>query len=364
MGEQPIRCGVVGVGRMGRHHARVYTELPGVKLVGVADADEERRETVAERHGCPAFETVEQLIDAGVQAVSVAVPTIHHLRVAEPLLKKGIACLIEKPLAPDVDTARELASLADATGAILMVGHIERFNPVIRAMRATREPDETGEERELIPRFMEVHRVSPLTFRSIDVGVVLDMMIHDLDVILTLVGCEPIDVQASAVAVIGEPEDVCNARLTFVRPDGRECFANVTASRLAIKTERKMRVIGEDFYLSVDYALKRGVIMRKTANEEQLREVREAIRAGADLSDLPYEDLVKREELRIDDQEPLKLELSEFVRVLREGGRPEIDAAAGFAAVRTAQRIVEAARRGLRMPDGCINAMPDCSPRS
>jgi predicted dehydrogenase len=359
MAEAALRCGVVGVGRMGRHHARVYNELEGVSLVGVVDADEDRRIMTADKHGCRPFAAVQELIEAGVDAVTIAVPTTAHLETARPLLEAGVACLIEKPLAPDVETAQELAELAETTQSTLMVGHIERFNPVIRAMRAARASDTAGDERELIPRFMEVHRVSPLTFRSIDVGVVLDMMIHDIDVILTLVGCEPVDVQASAVAVIGDAEDVCNARLTFVRPDGRECFANVTASRLALKTERKMRVIGEDFYVSADYAKKAGVIIRKTGNERQLREVRQQLQAGADLSDVAWEGLVHREELDIDDRDQLQLEIGEFLRTVREGTRPEIDARAGFAAVRTAERIVAAARQGIRMPDGAIKAVPE-----
>lgn len=353
------RTAVIGVGRMGAHHARVYTELPGSKLVGVVDADPDRREMIARKHNCQPLPDVESLLKIGVDAVSISVPTTAHLAAAEPLLRAGVACLIEKPLAPDVAEAEKLRDLAEETGSTLMVGHIERFNPVVRAFRAARETDETGREHELIPRYMEVHRVSPLTFRSIDIGVVLDMMIHDLDVILTLVGCEPVDVQASAVSVISEHEDVCNARLTFERPDGREVFANVTASRLAVKTERKTRIIGEDFYLSVDYAKKSGVIIRKTANEQQLVQMRQAIRSGADLSDLPWEELITREELTIDDKEPLKLEIEEFLRVVREKTAPEINAQAGFAAVRTAERIVEAAKHGLRMPSGDIRALPD-----
>jgi predicted dehydrogenase len=357
MADQVLRCGVVGVGRMGAHHARVYTEMPGAELVGVADADADRREMIAGKHQCQAVASAQELIDLGVQAVTIAVPTTAHLKEAKPLLEAGVACLIEKPLAGDVEQAEELKQLAESTGSTLMVGHIERFNPVVRAFRAT---DEDGAP---IPRFMEVHRVSPLTFRSIDVGVVFDMMIHDLDVIIALVGCEPVDVQASAVAVISEHEDVCNARLTFIREDGRECFANVTASRLAIKTERRMRVIGEDFYVSVDYAKKTGALIRRTANEAQLRDLRQGIREGRDLSDLPWTELVAREDLRVDDQDQLKMEIGEFLRVIRDKEQPEINAAAGFAAVRTAERIVEAARKGLRMPSGDIQAMPENAPR-
>jgi len=328
---------------MGRHHARVYTELPGARLVGVADADEERRSAVADRHGCGAFESVDQLLAAGVDAVSVAVPTAHHLAVATPLLEAGVACLIEKPLAGSVAEARALAEIARATGAVLQVGHIERYNPAVRALNRLR--DEAGFT--IAPRFMEVHRVSPMTFRSVDVSVVFDMMIHDLDLVLMLVGgVEPAEVQAAGVAVVTEHADVCNARLRFETPAG-PCVANITASRLALKQERKIRIVAEDAYVSIDYAKKAGVVIRKTANEPQLRTVRDALREGRDLSDLDYQDLVAVESLAIDDAEPLRIQLESFLDATRRGRRPDIDAEAGFAAVRTAERIDAAARAML-----------------
>lgn len=338
MAGDTIRCGVVGVGRMGRHHARVYTELPGAELVGVVDADAERRGAICEKHGCAGFDSVDQLLEAGVDAVSVAVPTTAHLACAGPLLESKIACLIEKPLANTVEDAQRIKDLAEKSGAMLMVGHIERYNPAVVALR------KHGEDAEILPRFIEVHRVSPMTFRSVDVGVVLDMMIHDLDVVLMLMGgIEPSDVRASAVPVVTEHEDVCNARLTFETARG-ECVANITASRLAMKTERKIRIVAEDAYVSIDYAAKSGVLIRRTANAAQLGEVREQLRAGADLSSLDYSSLVSLEPLQVDDAEPLKLELGAFLDAVRTGRRPDIDAQDGFANVRTAQRIVEAAR--------------------
>ena len=172
-----IRCGVVGVGRMGQHHARVYSRMAGCKLVGVVDANTARRGEIAGKFETQGFEDVSDLIRAGVDAVSVAVPTTFHRKVAEPLLKAGVACLIEKPLAQDVENARAIKEIADRTGSTLMVGHIERFNPIMRAMQ-----NATNRGQDVVPRFIEVHRVSPMTFRSVDVGVVMDMMIHDLDV--------------------------------------------------------------------------------------------------------------------------------------------------------------------------------------
>jgi predicted dehydrogenase len=335
-----LRVGVVGVGRMGRHHARVYAQSDSCTLVAVVDDNEENRETIAETHACAACKTVDELLAMGVDAVSIAVPTTAHLRYAQKLLPAGIACLIEKPLAPDVDEAQQLVDLAESSGTMLQVGHIERYNPAVRALRRQQQIDGT----EIVPRFIEVHRVSPMTFRSVDVSVVFDMMIHDLDVVLMLMGgTEPIEIQASGVPVITDHDDICNARLTFERPQGL-CVANITASRLAFKTERKTRIIAEDAYVSIDYAKRNGVLIRKSADEERFRSVQEALRAGADLSDVDYTDLVRIEDLPVDDVDQLELQISEFIDSVRTGEKPDVDARAGFAAVRTAERIQEASR--------------------
>jgi predicted dehydrogenase len=343
LGDRVIRCGVVGVGRMGTHHARTYANLPGCTLVGVADMNEERREAAAEKYGCKAMATVDELLSAGVDAVSVAVPTTHHMAQAAPLLEAGVACLIEKPLAADVDEAAALKELAERTGSVLMVGHIERFNPIMRALKK-----EQASGPPIIPRFIEVHRVSPMTFRSVDIGVVMDMMIHDLDVVLMLMdGQEPSEIQASGVPVITEHEDICNARLTFDRPYGR-CVASVSASRLALKTERVTRITGENAYIKIDYAAKKGTVIRRMANAIQMEEVREQLRRGVDLTSLKWQELVNIENLEIDDSEPILEEIKAFIHAVRTGERPEIDATAGFVNVRTAKRIVEATRADWR----------------
>ncbi len=316
---------------MGRHHARVYAQMEGVEFIGAVDADAARAGEVVRAFGGKALTSVEELLELGADAVTVAVPTRHHSAVALPLLRRGVACLVEKPLAPNVPEAEEIAAVAAETGTLLQVGHIERYNPAVRAMAA-----QAG----LKPRFIEVHRVSPMSFRSVDVGVVFDVMIHDLDVVLMLTGEEPTQVQAVSVAVLGAQEDVCNARLEFASG----CVANVTASRLAMKTERKMRLIAEDAYVSVDYAKKNGVIIRKTANAAQLAELRAKLAAGEDLSGLDYTGMVNLEPLAVDDADSLQMQLRDFVSAVREGRRPTVDVHAGFAAVRTAERIVEAAQ--------------------
>ena len=183
LGSRPLRCGVIGVGRMGRHHARVYAQLPDTELVGVVDQNSERAGDVAEQWGCRHFHSVENLLNAGVDCVSIAVPTMGHKEAALACLAADVSCLVEKPLAGSVEDAQAIKSAADRSRGVLMVGHIERFNPIMRALRQEQQANMP-----IIPRFIEVHRVSPMTFRSVDVGVVMDMMIHDLDVVLMLMG--------------------------------------------------------------------------------------------------------------------------------------------------------------------------------
>lgn len=339
-----LRCGAVGVGRMGQHHARVYAEMDGVELVGVVDANFDRAKEIADKFGCQAFASEEELLAAGVDAVSIAVPTTFHLKSATPFLIAGVACLIEKPLAQSADEAEQIKKLAEANDACLMVGHIERFNPIMRAMQKATEG--TGEP--ITPSFIEVHRVSPMTFRSMDIGVVMDMMIHDLDVVLMLMGGrEPDDVQASGVAVISEFEDLCNARLVWNLPEkdgGGQCVANITASRLAMKTERVTRITGENGYIKIDYAAKTGTLIRKNANEIQMREVRDQLRSGEDLTNMDWTELINIEPLEIDGGEPIVKEIEAFLEAVRSGNPPAINAEAGFANVRTAERIVAAIR--------------------
>lgn len=331
-----LRCGVIGVGRMGRHHARLYATRDDAELVGVVDQSAERRDAITSEWGGAGFASVEELLEAGVDAVTIATPTIHHRVVAEPLLAAGVACLIEKPLAPNEHEARAIADAAEKSNAVLQVGHVVRYDPVMRAIRAIEG---------LHPRFIEVTRISPMTFRSVDVSVVHDMMIHDLDLLLMFMGAEPEEVVANAVCVVGEAEDVCNARLTFpADASGARCVANVTASRLALKTERKFRIISEDAYLSADFVKREGTLVRKTANAEQLARVREELKAGKDLSDVNYLELVNVEPLVIAEGEPLKLQMDDFLAAVRGERKPLVDAEAGFAAVRTAERIIESAR--------------------
>ena len=340
--DRPLRLAVVGAGRMGSHHARLYAETEGVEFVGVVDTDVRRREEAERRWHVETFDSVEKLLERGVDAVTIATPTLTHRAVGEPLLSANVSCLIEKPLAGDEKEAKALADAGERSGAVLQVGHIVRYDPVTLAIRAIKD---------FRPRFIQVDRVSPMTFRSVDVGVVLDMMIHDIDVLIMLMGGEPVDVQASAVSVLGDAEDVCNARLTFAADDdGLACVANVTASRLALKTERKIRLISEDAYVSADFVGRRGTVVRKQANAEQLGQVRKRLAAGEDLSHMDYLSLVKVEPLAVESGDPLRQQIDDFLSAVRVGRRATVDVQAGFAAVRTASRIVAAAEAaGARM---------------
>ena len=328
---EPIAVGVVGTGHMGRHHARIYHELPETRLVGVADRDPARAKAHSDPYGVPAYTDPAELLGK-VQAVSIAVPTVAHLEVARPFIEAGVAVLIEKPLAPDSETARLLHRLAREHGTLLQVGHTERFNPVVRSL--TRMG--------VRPKFIETHRISPFTFRSADVGVVMDMMIHDIDIVLSLVGGKPIAVEAVGVRVLARYEDVANAWVTF--DDG--CVANLTASRLALKTERKIRVFSEQAYLSMDYQKKNGIAIKKDANLDLLKLARDHdAKDLSQLAGLDFGSLVKVEALQVDDVEPLRAELQSFIRALRTGEKPEVSGEDGLAAVELAERIVAAVKK-------------------
>lgn len=325
---------VVGVGRMGRHHARTFNNLDLTKLVAVVDFDEERAETVADEYGCKAFTSVAQLLEncPEVRAATVAVPTQYHADSAYPLMEKGVACLVEKPIAGSVKEAAGLADYAKQQDCVLQVGHTERFNPAVRGVAAM----------DITPRFLEVTRVSPMTFRSLDVGVVMDMMIHDLDVVLSLVGRPIVDVQAVGISVLGEHEDICDARLTF---EGG-CVATLKGSRVALKTERRLRLFSEDAYVSLDYGSREGIVVQKTANAEALDDVRAKLQAGADLSDVNYMDLVTIDQLEMDipadEADQLTAQAKAFVNAIRSGTKPVVTAEQGYAAVDAAERIVSA----------------------
>jgi predicted dehydrogenase len=235
---KPIRMGVVGVGHLGRFHAMNYMRIPDVQFVGVFDLNQDKAARVAEETQCRAFSSLEELL-RHVDAVSLAVPTDRHHEAGIRILEKGIHCLIEKPIARDLSEADALIALAEKKGKILQVGHIERFNPAFRSISQT----------PLEPRFIESHRLSPFNPRGTEVSVVLDLMIHDIDIALHLVKSPVKDVRASGVAVVSDTIDIANARIGFENG----CVANITASRISQKKMRKMRLFQKNTYVTVDF---------------------------------------------------------------------------------------------------------------
>lgn len=320
---------------MGRLHARVYSQMPQVRLVGVVDSNPEAAQETAQQYGGRVFAAPQELV-GHVRAVSIATPTVTHVEVSEPLLSAGIACLIEKPLAKNVAEAARIVDLGRKHNAVVQVGHIERFNPAVRSLHKL----------DIRPRFIEVTRISPLTFRSIDVGVVLDVMIHDIDIVLSLARSKVARIDAQGVSLIGggapgaPAEDICSARLTFENG----CVADLTASRLSLKTERRLRVFSSEAYVSLDYQKKYGIVVRKTGNLAAVRQAVEQIRSGEvkDLASLDYTKLVKVEELTIDDVEPLRAQNDAFIRSVTASEPPVVSGEDGLAAVEVAERIVAA----------------------
>ncbi len=315
---------------MGKLHVRTYAAMPEVRLVGVYDASAAAAQAAAGEYGTRAFATLDELI-AEASAVTVATPTQFHAAISERCLRAGIACLIEKPLARDVAECKQIVEWSKRYNAPVQVGHIERFNPAVRAVMALN----------LRPRFIEAMRISPLTFRSLDVGVVLDMMIHDLDVVLKLTGSPLARVEATGVSVIGGGvEDICSARLTFENG----CVANVTASRLALKTERRLRLFSAEAFVSLDYGKRTASIARRTGNLAAIRDTVAEIRGGEipDPGQLNYAALIDVEPLPIEPLDPLGSQLASFIESVRTGRAIEVTAEDGLAAVDAAERIVRA----------------------
>jgi len=235
-----IRCAVIGAGHLGRFHAQKYAQLPDVELVAVVDCDMTRARAVADECGARAHATVRDVLDQ-VDVVSIVVPTAQHYAIARSCIEAGVHVLVEKPLASDPEQARELVRLARQQRCVLQVGHLERFNPALLALTEGQWP--------LQPLFIESHRLAPFKPRSTDVDVVLDLMIHDIDIILSLVRSPLESVVASGARVLTPHTDIANTRLVFANG----CVANVTASRASLKSERKMRFFLPELYASVDF---------------------------------------------------------------------------------------------------------------
>ena len=308
-----IKVGVIGVGHLGKEHARIYSQMPGCQLVGIVDAHPKTAEAIAKKVKCPVFPSAESLLEA-VDAISVVVPTSLHWEVARHFLERGKDVFIEKPIAETTEQAEKLVHLAQAKNCLLQVGHVERFNPVLSYLEQTLKE----------PKFIEAHRLSNYPGRGTDVSVVLDLMIHDLDVILHLVGAPIVSFDAVGVSVLSPSEDIANVRLKFANG----CVANITTSRISPEKMRKIRVFSSDRYISLDYQNQEGLMYWKEDGG------------------------IKREKVPVTKDEPLKLELVSFIESVRHRSEPKVSGEQGKRALDIAVAIVEQIRKENQINHG------------
>jgi predicted dehydrogenase len=316
----PLRVGVVGVGNHGSRHARLYAEVNGARLVGVYDIRPERGEAVARECGTTALPSLEGLLDA-VDAVSVVVPTSAHAAVALAAVARGRHVLVEKPLTATTAEAERLVEAAEAAGVVLQVGHVERFNRVLRAAAPYLGT----------PVYVESDRVAPFHPRNLDVAVVLDLMIHDLDLVLTLIREPVVDVRASGIAVVSPHIDIATARIEFASG----AVANLTASRLARDRVRRLRIFQPAGYFSLDLAAGTGEYIR----------LRPGAAAALTAGTVDLLAAIEQVRLKAPDAQPLLLELQSFVDTVRTGGVPAVTGRDGLAAVALAARVLGAMRQ-------------------
>lgn len=315
-----IRVGVVGVGHLGKYHVEKYARMPEVVLAGVADIDQERRETITRKYHVPGYENYRQLMPE-VDAVSIVVPTTLHAPVAKDFLNQKIDCLIEKPISQSLPEAEELISLARVKGCLLQVGHLERFNP---AYLKTKPFIKT-------PLFIESHRLSPFKARGIDVDVILDLMIHDLDLILHLVQSPATQIQAVGVPVVSPRVDIANVRLQFENG----CVANITASRISLQEMRKMRIFQPAAYLSLDFGKKSHTM----------------VRLEQDTGSASFSPQFVSEKGSSDSGDALEMELRSFMEAVRTRSTPAVSGEEGRDALAMALWINQEIQKNFKLVD-------------
>jgi predicted dehydrogenase len=320
--EKPIRAAVVGVGAFGRNHARVYRELAqqdgNVELASIVDSDSARAAAVAKEYGSVSFASLKELVQAGVQAASVAVPTVEHLNVARELMEAGVDVLIEKPLATSLAEADELIRIAQRTARVAQVGHLERFNPAVRAT----QPLVTQ------PLFFEVHRLSVFTPRALDVDVVLDLMIHDLDIVLSFVKSPVKEVRAVGLPILSGKVDIANVRMEF----DSGCVANLTASRVSTEKVRKLRFFQPREYISVDYSRQDVLVFSVAADAAKDAKAAEPAH--------PSSPNIGVNRPAVTAEEPLHAELRSFLDAVRRRAKPVIPLEDGRRALAVALDIL------------------------
>lgn len=326
-----VRVAVIGVGYYGSNHVRVYRGLPQVEFVGVVDTNPQRAAAVAAEFGIQALGSLNEL-DGRVDAVSLAIPTVDHARVGVNLLERGIDLLVEKPIASSLEEADRLIAAAERNGRVLQVGHLERFNPAVLAVRSILTT----------PLFFEVHRLGVFTARSLDVDVVYDLMIHDLDIILSLVGMPVKNVHAVGIPILSQKVDIANARVEFING----CVANLTASRVSTEKVRKLRFFQPKEYVSIDYT-RRDALVCDVADP-----------AGAASGAVPP---IRFHKLETSAVEPLEAELSAFIQAVEARGKPAVSGAEGRRALELAQRVTTSIEEHARLVQATLEAPPRSS---
>jgi predicted dehydrogenase len=310
-----VRTAVVGVGSFGRNHARVVKSLTEqAELTAVIDPNLERAKAVAAEYGTEAFSNSFEVMGR-IQAAIIACPTNQHFEISRQLLEAGIDVLVEKPITEQSAQGEELTRIAEANGRILQVGHLERFNPAVQALQAALT----------VPLFFEVHRLSVFTPRSLDIDVVLDLMIHDIDIVLSFTRELPADIRAAGISVLSPHVDIANVRLQF--PSG--CVANLTASRVSTEQVRKLRLFQPGEYISLDYGRKQAVRLAVRKNEPNAGPIGFESQNGIALQHLP-----------VTPDEPLRLELAAFFSAVRDRSTPVVDGNAATQALRIAETIL------------------------
>lgn len=323
-----LKVAVIGVGHLGQHHARIYSEMESTELFGVVDADEDRGREIAERHGVPHFRDSTDVVEH-VEAVSVVTPTKNHLDAARPFVEAGRSVLVEKPLTSTLEEADELIGLAESKGVVLQVGHVERFNPVVAA--ALPHIDR--------PLFIECDRIHPFSLRSTEVSVVLDLMIHDIDLVLHITDDEPVDIDALGTSVLSPTEDLATARILFQGG----CTAMVKTSRVALNRSRKIRIFSPRSYISLDLVTKMGsrTYLKDGYDPRDFLDSagRLSVPEGGEAAFLA--EVLSNESLPIQAREPLMAELESFVESVTTGTPPAVSGPQGRRAMATAHRIGE-----------------------
>jgi predicted dehydrogenase len=319
----PLNVGVVGVGHLGSLHTKMYAQISSVNLIGVYDVDSQRAEKLATEFGIKAFSTLDDLLSQ-VEAVSIATVTQSHYDVAMQVIKRGVHLLIEKPITATIEQAKALTERAETKGLKLQVGHIERFNPAILAL----------EPYNITPLFIESHRLAQFNPRGSDVAVVLDLMIHDIDLILSLVKSKVTRIDANGIAVISDTPDIANARLQFENG----CVANVTASRISQNKMRKMRLFQRDAYISIDFAQGLAEVFRLV--DEQTPNVKSTMMLGK-IDQGQHKRIIVYEQPEVQEVNALKYELERFVESVQKNEETPVTGRDGLHALEVAQEILQ-----------------------